>query len=293
MKIRKSIPERVFNVFNIIFMIGLMIITVYPFWYVLCGSFSDPGKLIAFKGLLVKPVGFSLDGYISVMKNQEIFTGYKNTLIYILVGTTLSVLATALLAYPLSRKNLRYKKQIMLFIVITMFFNGGLIPTYLVVRSLHMLDTIWAMVIPGLVGTYNMVVLRTAFEGVPESLIESAKIDGATEIKILFSIIIPLSKAAIAVMVLFYGVAKWNSWFNAMIYLQDRSNYPLQLILREILIESANSDMLIDTGTGSKASLEQVVKYATVIVSTVPILAVYPFLQKYFVKGVMVGAVKG
>ncbi len=294
MKQDNSISRRIFQGCNTLIMVALMVVCLYPFLYIIFASFSDAAELLKSTGLLLKPAGFSLEGYKAVLNNKDVYTGYANTLFYVVVGTVLNVIVTALLAYALSRKTVKYTKQMMIFIVITMFFNGGMIPTYLVVKSLGLLDSRWALIFPTLVSTYNLIVMRTAFAGIPESLEESAKLDGANDIVILFRIVLPLSTSTIAVMVLFYGVAHWNSWFNAMMYLPTkRGLYPLQLILREILINASTDNMMMDSSAGSRASLEDVIKYATVVVATVPILCVYPFLQKYFVKGVMVGAVKG
>ncbi len=283
----------VFDVINVILLLAASIICLYPMLYILFASFSDPAELIKYNGILVKPLGFSLAGYKEVVNNKEVFTGLMNTLFYVTVGTTLSVLVTSMLAYPLSRPSFKYRRQLQLFIILTMFVSGGMIPLYLVVKGLGLLNTRWAIIMPSLVSAYNLTVMRSSLEQLPISLEESAKLDGANDFVILFRIILPLSKAIVAVMVLFYGVAQWNMWFNASIYLKDRSLYPLQLFLREILINTGADNMVMDTSTGAKASLQQVIKYALIVVSTVPILVVYPFLQKYFVKGVLLGAVKG
>ena len=283
----------VFDVINVILLLAASIICLYPMLYILFASFSDPAELIKYNGILVKPLGFSLAGYKEVVNNKEVFTGLMNTLFYVTVGTTLSVLVTSMLAYPLSRPSFKHRRQLQLFIILTMFVSGGMIPLYLVVKGLGLLNTRWAIILPSLVSAYNLTVMRSSLEQLPISLEESAKLDGANDFVILFRIILPLSKAIVAVMVLFYGVAQWNMWFNASIYLKDRSLYPLQLFLREILINTGADNMVMDTSTGAKASLQQVIKYALIVVSTVPILVVYPFLQKYFVKGVLLGAVKG
>ncbi len=283
----------VFDVINVILLLAASIVCLYPMLYILFASFSDPAELIKYNGILLKPLGFSLAGYKEVVHNKEVFTGLANTLFYVTVGTTLSVLVTSMLAYPLSRPSFKYRRQLQLFIILTMFVSGGMIPLYLVVKGLGLLNTRWAIILPSLVSAYNLTVMRSSLEQLPISLEESAKLDGANDFVILFRIILPLSKAIVAVMVLFYGVAQWNMWFNASIYLKDRSLYPLQLFLREILINSGADNMVMDTSTGAKASLQQVIKYALIVVSTVPILIVYPFLQKYFVKGVLLGAVKG
>jgi putative aldouronate transport system permease protein len=216
-----------------------------------------------------------------------------NTLFYTGIGTVLNVFHTTLGAFALSYKKAFWRNYIMIFVVFTMFFSGGLIPSYLLVTKLGMNDTRWALIIPEAISVWNMIIMKTFFESLPDSLKESAKIDGANDIVILFRIIVPLSTPVIAVMFLFYGVSHWNSWFSAMVYIRNRDLYPLQLILREILIANDTSTM---TGAGSIGDFEQIgltIRYATVMVATVPILMIYPFLQKYFVKGIMIGAIKG
>lgn len=292
MKIKNSKSGIAFDIFNMFFMFFMVVITLYPFIYILFGSFSDSGLLMRNSGVLWKPAGFSLEGYKAVLNNEDIFSGYANTLFYIIVGTSLSIIVSSLLAFTLSRSYLKHTKGIMVMIVVTMFFDGGMIPTFLLVRGLGLINSRWAVIIPTLISTYNLIVLKTSFASIPASIEESAYIDGASAFTVLFKFVIPLSKAAIAVQILFYGVGIWNSWFNAMIYLKDRNLYPIQLILREILIDSS-AELTAGSGAGDKASLSDVIKYATVVITTVPILCVYPFLQKYFVKGVMIGAVKG
>ena len=292
---RKSKGKIIFDIFNYVLMIMLVIITIYPFLYVIFASFSDPAELIKLNGILLRPAGFSLEGYKAVISNKEIFTGYMNTIFYVVVGTSCSVFFTILTAYPLSKKNLKYGRYVMLMIIFTMFFSGGMIPSYLTVKNLGLLNTRGAIIIPGLILTYNLIIMRTSFSAIPSAVEESAKIDGANDFTILFRIVVPLSWSVIAVMVLYYGVGQWNAWFNASIYLKDRKLFPLQLFLREILINSSTDKMVQSAGSGSgaKASLEEFLKNALVVVSTVPIMIVYPFLQKHFVKGVMIGAVKG
>ena len=222
-----------------------------------------------------------------------ILTGYRNTLFYVIAGTTLNVFMTALGAYALSRRDLLFKNPIMFFIVFTMFFGGGLIPTYFLVgQTLHMQDTPWALIVPGAITTINLIIMRTAFNAVPASLEEAARIDGANDWTILFKIYLPLSWPVVAVMILFYGVAHWNSFFPAMVYLRTRELYPLQLVLREILISSNVQNMTTDVSSGDVFAIGETIKYATIIVATLPILFVYPYLQRYFVKGVMIGAIK-
>lgn len=287
-----SIGERVFEVFNILFMISLCLVTLYPFYYVLIASFSDPSWIVKQRGLIWLPEGFNLDAYVRVLDNPMILQGYMNTLFVVTVGTLINVFMTALGAYGLSRQNVMWKNPIMFFIVFTMFFSGGLIPNYLLVSELGMLDSLWALIIPGAISAFNLIIMRTAFHGVPISLEESAKLDGANDFTVLFRIILPLSLPVIAVMILFYGVGHWNSWFNALIYLRDRELYPLQLVLREILITNSTDSMMTGTNAADTMPIGETIKYATIVVATVPILVLYPFLQKYFVKGVMIGAIK-
>ena len=294
-KIKTTTGEKIFNGFNIIFMIAMMFVMFYPMWHVLCASFSDARLLSAHTGVLLWPEGYSVTAYKLMMKNPMILKGYGNTLFILVFGLLLNMIMTCLAAYVLSRRNVMLNRPITIFIVFTMYFNGGLIPTYLNVKDLGLMDSLWAVIIPGAISTYNMIVLRTGFASVPESLEESAKIDGASSLRILWQIILPLSKATVAVICLYYAVAHWNSWFNAMLYLNERELFPLQLILREILIQNDTSSMVtaMDVGAGDSSFVSETVKYAVIIVSVVPILCVYPFIQKYFTKGVMVGAVKG
>lgn len=287
---RKSSGECIFDIVNNILLTALVLVTIYPFLYVLFASLSDSDLLMQKVGILLKPLGFSLKAYISVLNNPMIAIGYGNTILYMAVGTTINMLMTSLGAYVLSRKDFRIKRIMSLLIIFTMFFSGGMIPTYLVVMQLGMIDKIWALVLPGAISTMNLLIMRTAFMSISPSLEESAFIDGANDLVILLRIVLPLSLPTVAVMVLFYGVGHWNSWFPAMIYLRTRTKYPLQLILREVLVLNDVSRM--DTGVMPGASIGESIKYATIMVATLPILFLYPFLQKYFVKGVMIGAIK-
>lgn len=277
---------------NALFMVLLSILTLYPFLYVAFASLSDPASLMQHRGLLLMPEGFSLDAYKAVFDNPMIPAGYRNTLFYVTAGTAINLFMTSLGAYVLSRKGLYFRNAMMFFIVLTMFFQGGLIPTYLLVSSLGMIDTPWAMLLPGAISTWNLIIMRTSFQAVPVSLEESARIDGANDWTILFRVIIPLSLPVIAVMILFYGVGHWNAWFGAMLYLRDRELYPLQLVLREILITNSTDNMTTGASSLDKIPIGETIKYATIIAATIPILLLYPFLQKYFVKGVMIGAIK-
>jgi putative aldouronate transport system permease protein len=288
-----TLPERMFQLANIAFMITLSIACVYPLLYVLISSLSDPTYIAQNRGLLLYPVGFNLHAYEMVFKNPMIGTAYLNTVFYVVVGTAFNVFLTALGAYGLSRRNVMWRDLIMILIVFSMFFEGGLIPLYLIVSKLELLDTRWALIFPTAINAFNLIIMRTAFQAVPVSMEETARIDGANDLTILFRIMLPLSLPVVAVMVLFYGVYHWNSWFPAMLYLQDRELYPLQLILREILIMNDTDSMMTDGGGVDAAPIGETIKYATIIIATVPILFFYPYLQKYFVKGVMIGAVKG
>ncbi len=294
MHIKESMSRKVFNVVNILIMLALITVTLYPLLYVLFASFSNSFELMRHQGLLYKPEGFSVAAYYAVFKNPNILQGYRNTIIILVSGVVINILMTALGAYVLSRKNVMFRNGIMLFIMFTMFFNGGLIPTYLLVRDLGLTNTYWSVILPTAISTYNLIIMRTGFAAIPDSMEESAKIDGATHLTILVRIMFPLAKPVIAVMVLYYAVSHWNSWFPAMIYMQrSRELQPLQLILRGILIENDTSSMLGDSAIGDQESISESIKYAVIVVATVPILVIYPFLQKYFVKGIMIGAVKG
>lgn len=288
-----SFASRCFDAFNALLLAVLVIVTLYPILYVLFASVSDAGSLMGHKGMLWRPLGFSLDAYTSVFRNPMIVKGYGNTIFVVVVGLILNLLLTALGAYALSRKGLYYRKRIMLFIVFTMFFSGGLIPFYFTVKGVGLANSLWALIIPQAINTFNLIIMKTAFEAIPDSLEESAKMDGANDFVILFRIILPLSLPVLAVMMLYYGVAHWNAWFHALIFLQDRGQYPLQLILREILLQGEASSMAVGATDGEIAMLTVTLKYATIMVATLPILFVYPFLQKYFVKGALVGAIKG
>jgi len=292
MLIKRTTSENIFNLFNILLMIILAMITLYPFLYVVFASFSKPSLLMQQRDILLWPKGFNLGAYKAVFDYKTIWISYRNTIFYLIAGTAINMILTCLGAYGLSRKNVLFSKAIMLLITFTMFFSGGLIPTYLLVKNLGMLNTVCAIIIPNAISTMNLIIMRTSFKAIPESLDESARMDGANDFTILFKIIIPLSIPVISVITLYYSVAHWNAWFNAMIYLRNRNLYPLQLVLREILISQDIDDIL--AGAVEEAEpIAETIKYAIIVVATVPILLVYPFLQKYFVKGVMVGALKG
>lgn len=292
MKIKKSKGERAFQVFNYAFLMLIMLVCLYPVWYVAVASFSNSNALTQHSGLLFRPIGFSIDAYKKVFQNPMSGKGYLNTLFILIIGVFLDLVMTSLGAYFLSRKRVMFKKPIMLFIVFTMFFSGGMIPFYINLKELHLTNTLWGLIIPFMITTSNLIILRTSFESIPESLIEAAQIDGAGHIRILTTIVLPLSKAMLAVMVLYYGVSIWNSWFWASAILRNREMYPLQIILREILLSNDTSSMTAGASATDTEAIGMTIKYATIMVATVPILCVYPFLQKYFTKGTMVGAVK-
>ena len=292
----KRTPSRIaFLICNYIFLGILGIIFLAPVWHVIMASFSDAVILTNSTGLVLLPLGTpTLGGYKIVLGSNNIWTGYANTAFYVIVGTLISMLLTIMGAYSLSRKSFEYRNVFMLILSFTMLFNGGMIPTFMVVRNLGLYNSRWAVIIPTAVSVFNLIILRTAFQQVPESLVESAHLDGASEWTIMFRIIVPLSKASIAVVVLYYAVGIWNSWFPAMIYLNDRTKYPLQLILREILLVSDGSNIQSSQDAMNTAQLDKkLVKYCVIMVCTLPIMCFYPFIQKYFTKGVMIGAVKG
>jgi putative aldouronate transport system permease protein len=290
---RRSGGEQAFNVVNMVLLLGLVVVTAYPLVYVVFASLSEPSQLVANRGALLRPLGFSLDAYRLVLQNPMIAIGYRNTLFYVVAGTALNLVLTCLGAYALSRQNFMLKTPIMILIVFTLFFSGGLIPTFLLIgQTLHMQDTVWALIFPTAINTWNLIILKTAFESVPVSLEEAARIDGANDFTILWRVVLPLSLPALAVVVLFYAVAHWNAYFNALVYIQSRELYPLQLVLREILITSNVESMTTGVSSGDTYQVAQTIKYATIVVATLPILLIYPFLQKYFVKGALIGAVK-
>ena len=290
-KIQESFGERLYTFVVYALLTVFCLLILIPLLHIISGSFSDPISLLKGEvGLL--PKGFTTSMYETVFKDKEIWQGYWNTIVYTVVGTLISVTLTAFGAYPLSRKDFYGRNVYMGLFVFTMFFTGGMIPTYLLVKQLKMLNTMWALVLPSAVSTYNLIIMRTFFQtSIPGELAESASLDGCSDLGVFFRIVIPLSAPIFAVMVLFYGVAQWNSWFPALLYISDRSLYPLQMVLREVLIQSDVSNMA--GATGDVEIIGDGLKYATMVVATLPIMYLYPFLQKYFVKGVMIGAVKG
>ena len=294
----KSIGSRVFNFVNIVFFAFVIIACILPVWHVFCASFSDAGWVLNQSGIIWQIHDFSLTGYKLVFENANIWTGYLNTFFYVIANTALGMLLTVMGAYALSRKDFLWANPVMLGISFTMLFSGGIIPSYiLVTQYLDMYDSRWALIIPTCMNAFNLILIRTALQNVPASLEESAMLDGAGRFTILFRTMLPLIKATLATVVLYFVIGNWNSWFNAMIYLRTRSKFPLQLVLREILITASDAattgTVTSSTETGDTALYRQLTQYCTIIVSTVPIFIFYPFIQKYFESGVMIGAIKG
>ncbi len=294
-KRRMSKDDRIYyTVIHII--LGILLLTIiYPLIYIVSSSFSSPTAVSAGR-VILWPVDLSLEGYTAVFQNKDVLSGYGNTILYTVLGTLINVCFTMIAAYPLASKKLPGKKFFMFLFTFTMIFNGGMIPTYILIRDLHMIDTIWALVIPGAISVYNLMIARTFVQSsIPQELYEAAELDGCSDTRYFFSMVLPLSKAIIAVLVLFYAIGHWNAYFNAFLYLNDRSKFPLQLILREILIaNSINNSQIVDPEiAAAKQGMAELLKYSLILVSTVPVMCLYPFVQKYFVKGVMIGSVKG
>lgn len=293
--IRESGSDLAFTIVNYIMLSIVLLIILYPLIYVVSASFSSSYAVLSGK-VWLWPVEPSLDGYKAVFKNKNILTGFQNTLFYTIAGTSINVIMTILAAYPLSRRDFQGRNVFMLMFVFTMMFSGGLIPTYFVVKELHMIDTVWAMLIPTALSVWNVIIMRTYFQTtIPHELLEASQLDGCNDFKFLLKIVIPLSGPILAVISLFYAVGHWNQYFNAMIYLKDPDLYPLQLILRDILVQNeVKIDMLGDVkAAAARQGLRELLKYSLIVISSVPLLIVYPFVQKFFVKGVMIGSIKG
>ncbi len=292
-RIKRTFGSHLFDVINVTFLFLFLLITLYPFWYVVIVSLSD-GKAVLSSLVKFWPVNLTLDTYKVVLRDSNILSGFKNSIKYTVFGTLVNLTMSTLCAYPLSRPVLPGKRAVMRIIVFTMFFSGGMIPSYLVINQLGMIDTIWAMIIPGAISTYNMIVMRTFFMGIPESLHESAALDGANDLQVLVRIVLPLSKSILATMLLFYAVGHWNAYVNALLYLNRKPMFPLQSILRNMVVDGQFTEAQTQVGSVSSFTvIETTMKYATIVVSTLPILLIYPFVQKYFVKGVMIGSIKG
>lgn len=297
--IQDTKKDKAFKVLVLLFLTAALLIVLYPLIYIISASISNPSAVNTGEMWLF-PKEITLEGYKLIFQNDDIWRGYLNTILYTVLGTVINLGVTIPAAYALSRKDLAGRNLLMGMFVLTMFFSGGLIPTYLVVKSLGLIDTIWAMVLPNAAAVWNIVIACVFFQtSIPKGLEEAAIIDGASNFKLFTKIILPLSAPIIAVMALFYGVGHWNSYFNALIYLSDKEMYPLQLVLREILVlqemASQNTNMTgsMAEAMHSKQQLAAIVKYGVMIVSSLPVIIVYPFLQRYFVKGVLIGSLKG
>lgn len=296
-RIRESKKDRIFNIVNYILVGFGGLVVIYPLLFILAASVSDPNAVYNGKVWLL-PIDFTLEGYNIIFQDPTIWHGYLNSIIYTVSGTTLNVVITLMTAFALSQRSFKARHIITIFFVITMFFSGGIIPSYILVRNLGMINTIWAMILPSALSMWNIIIARTFFQStIPDELYEAAFVEGASYTKCFLQIILPLSSALIAILILFYAVAQWNSYFNALLYLTDSKKYPLQLVLRTILVLSQTLAGMFDPDNAEFAAKMQrgadLIKYGTIIVASAPLLILYPFLQKYFVKGVMVGSLKG
>lgn len=285
--------SKAFDAINLSFMILLMIVFFYPIWFVLVASFSTGGVVAASGGKLLWPDSISFEAYAKALSHPLITSGFKNIFFILIFALPLNMLMTILCGYFMAAKDVMFQKYIVAMFLFTMFFSGGLIPSFLNQKELGLYNNLWALIIPGALSLYNAIICRTAIQAIPDSLTESAHIDGANDVTVLFKIIVPLIKPTLAVLLLYYGVGHWNSWFNASIYIKDNTLLPIQNVLRAVLLANNN---VLNSGAETIDSINtyaETIKYAAIILSTVPILCVYPFLQKYFVKGVMIGSVKG
>ena len=291
----KTPAYRAFLIFDYIILGIMALVCLLPVLHVAFASFSDPAWVMSQSGLILFPHGFNIDGYKMVFSNNQLMRGYANTIFYVVVATLLGLLITVLGAYPLSKKELLFSNALMFIISFTMLFNGGMVAFYIVVKNLGLLDTRWAIILPTCVNAFNLILVRTAMSTIPKALEESAMLDGASYVRVLFQIELPLIKATLATVILYYAVAHWNSWFNASIFLKNRALFPLQLILQEILIANDTASTATQSGevAGSADLYKQLIKYCTIMVATVPVLCFYPFVMKYFEKGVMIGSIKG
>ncbi len=295
---RSSFSDKIFYAIVDILMLAALMMVVIPIMNVISNSISEPSAVLQGK-VSIFPKGLSFGGYKAVFADNKIISGYANTILYTVSSTVLGVIVTVLCAYPLSRKDLKGRNTIMFLVTFTMLFSGGIIPNYLLIRSLHLINSRLSLILPGLVNAYNIIIARTFFQSsIPDSLLEAAEIDGCGNIRFFCTIVLPLSKAILAVLALYFAVANWNAWFNAYIYLSEPKKYPLQLVLKEILLANsmAAGGDTVGGADGDKArmdALSEVIKYASIMVSCLPIWCAYPFVQKYFVKGVMIGSIKG
>ncbi|WP_394770486.1 carbohydrate ABC transporter permease [Lacisediminihabitans sp.] len=293
-KIRDTLPDRMFLVVIYLLLVVFLLIVLLPLLYILASSFSSAAAVSGGR-VTLWPVDFSLRGYEVALSDPTILRGYGNSLFYTVVGTFISVTLTIAIAYPLSRRNLWGRNTIMTIILFTLLFSGGLIPTYLVVQSLGMLDTRWALLLPQAIGVWQVIIARTYFRSaIPDELYEAAQLDGSSDLRFLWSVVLPLAKPLIAVVALMYAIAQWNSYLDALIYLKSDDLYPLQLVLRNILILNTTTGGAIDASVAmERQQLADLLKYSLIVVSSVPVLLIYPFVARHFTKGIMIGAVKG
>lgn len=294
-KMNETRADKIFNVANSLFLCFILVLVAYPLIYVVSASLSSP-VAVSSGQVWLWPVDLTTKGYQAVFNHPDIIRGFFNAVYITVMGTSIQVVITIMAAYPLSRKTLYGKGIITLFFTFTMFFGGGLIPTFILINNLKLYNTYWALILPGAVGVYNVIVARTFFQAtIPEDLFEAGQLDGCSDFKFLIRIVLPLSKPIIAVLVMFYAVGHWNSYFGPMIYLSDKTLYPLQIVLRNILVQSQiTSEMMTDVASiEQQKGLAELIKYSVIVVSSLPMLILYPFIQKHFVKGVMIGAIKG
>ena len=295
--LRRTRSDLIYDIVVYIFLGLICLIALYPLYFVLIASISSPEAVNSGK-VIFAPIGITLEGYQKLFEDNRIWIGYRNTIFYTVCGTTLNVVMTLLAAYPLSRRKLPGKKILVTYFLFTMFFNGGLIPTFLVVNDLGLYNTPWILIVMGAISVYNMIIAKTFFENnISADLMEAAEIDGCGTFRFFISIAIPLSKALVGVLVVYYGVVHWNQYFNALIYISDQNLQPLQMVLREILIQNSTTQQVFDESMMEellrRERYAELIKYGVIVVASVPVLCVYPFVQKYFEKGVMIGAVKG
>lgn len=294
---RRTKGDRIFDAFNFVLLLAICLIVAYPLYFVVIASISDP-NVVNKGGVILWPKGVTMLGYEKLFQDKNIWTGYANTFFYTFVGTTLNVIVTICAAYALSRKDLVGRRVLMKYFIFTMYFSGGLIPMFIQINSMGLYNTRWVLIILGLMSVYNMIITRTFFESsIPDELLEAAKLDGCSDLRFFVSIVLPLSHAIIAVLIVYYGVGHWNQYFNALIYVSKQEYYPLQIVLREILIQSRQTEAVVSEGQIAelleKNKYAELIKYGVIVVSSLPVMIMYPFAQKFFVKGVMLGAVKG
>ena len=294
-RIRTSVQDKTFDIVNVAIMVLLLCVYIWPIWFVIIASFSDPMEVQLGKVLFL-PSKLSIQSYIELINRSSIWTGYRNSLIYLVSGTFLDMVFTICAAYPLSRKDFMLRRPVMVFLLITMYLSGGLIPMYMLVKALGLINTIWCILLSGVLSVYNILIMRSYFmNSIPSALQEAAVLDGANSYQYLIKVVLPLSKPVLAVIALYNAVGRWNDYYTALVYIHNEDMYPLQLVLREILdsVTAKSTDITNNLDMTDQVKLAQSLKYSSIIVATIPIMLIYPFVQKYFVKGVMIGAVKG